>query len=283
MPSQFKKATGSIYQRSRLTWTKAETRDLRRAVKSGLPWDCIEIKGRSPLAIRAKAYELKLSTGTRWSKKEEKLFRHEWGKSKPLTQIIIRNPTTDEIRSINSLRVKAIRLGLKERRPARISWTQKEIRLLVELSNQDLTARQIKDEGHFGPGRSTAGGRPLPERSLNAIAKMRGRLGLGNRILAERISDSRCGMNHALSAELNQLIKRSYKTKTSQEIAEEFNAYHCLGVTARMVRARRRSMGISFPQKEASKLSGSYFKSKKCEQSRSKRVKKSWDARRKSH
>lgn len=263
-----------LHNRSGVRWTSAEIRTLKHALKSGLPLDCIDITGRSFFSIRAKAYELGYSTGTRWTQKEVSHLKQVWERDVPLSNIVIESPLTGEIRSAYSIRVKAVRLGLKERRTPRASWVQSEIELLRKLHKAGLKARDIKMRGHFGSNRTTCDGRVLPERNVNAIAKMMQRMGFVDKERSECTSRGRLNLSASDGRRLDSFIRKHYKEMTSQEIANYF------GVSSGTVRRRRHALFPRFSFRKAVRLPGSKMQDPQFADERSERVKKAWATRR---
>lgn len=102
--------------------------------------------------------------GERWTRKELKSLRKQLREGRAIESVEL------DHRTVHAIRRQAGRMKLIEQREGRFRWPQKQIDKLKELAEQGLTVAEIHQFELLGE----------PERSLWAIRKTWGRLGLSD-------------------------------------------------------------------------------------------------------
>lgn len=180
----------------------------------------LEIEGRTKLAVRLKRMSLGLTKSPRWKKEEIELLKNK------------RNVPG---RSINGIREKLTRLGLRKKRMDRPDWTEENLNKLKELHSLGNSARDIFNMGIFNC-------------SQNAIQKKLCRLGVTKKLKIFKFPEE-------IRNKFKKFLVENWKGKTPRDLCEIWNKENAQYPTNVLrVVSYLDKLGIKIPYDEVQKI-----------------------------
>ena len=185
----------------------------------------------------------KLMPGERWTRKELKSLRKQLREGRAIEEVQLEN------RTVHAIRRQAGRMELIQQREGRFRWPQTQIERLQELAAQGLTVSEIHQFELLGE----------PERSLWAIRKTWGRLGLSDPRRSECMKRRKV-WTPGERRKFDTFLRKHSREMTPEEIGKHW------GVARSTVARRQTELGVKRPRAEVLEMP---YSRKKREQARS--------------
>ena len=182
--------------------------------------------------------------GERWTQAEIKLLKKQLREGRAVEDVKL------ESRSVHAIRRQASRLELIEQREGRYRWPQRQIDKLKELAAQGLTVTEIHQFELLGE----------PARSLWAIRKTWGRLGLSDPHRSERMKHRKV-WDPGERKKFDAYLRKHSRQMTPEQIGKEW------GVARSTVARRQTELGLKRPRAEVLEMD---YSRKKRERARAK-------------